>query len=732
MDPYQPLGSNLRPERSRSRSRDGGEPRRPGAGRTELPGAVHLRLTVLRVALVLVFAVLLGQLWRLQMAEGQYYREAADLNRFRLDATAGPRGVIYDRWGHLLVRNTPQITVSIIPAYLPDDPNARVALLMALSKLLDVPMESYVPCGPGSCAGSEPDVQDGTLPGPAAAGAARAEGAKGATPGPKAAARAAAAADDGKGKPQKAILDILREAELAPYRPVAVKEGVARDIALRLEEEHLDWPGVLVEIDPQREYLYGSLVAHLLGYVGPIPGESADAYIARGYDPNTDDVGLSGIEYSFEDALRGRDGQKLIEVDVAGREVRTVGKSRPAIPGNNLRLTLDLDLQQKAEEILKQHLNEKGKTQGIVVALNPQTGEVLALISYPSYDNNVFMGGISPKNLAALQKNPAKPLLDQAISGQFPPGSTFKMVTASAGLEERVISAHSTLYCGGIMWLPNRFYPEDPSLAQPFYCFINTYGGRHGAISVVPAIGKSCDIFFYQVGGGYRKSVQGLGEDRLGYYAELFGLGEPTGIDLPGEAGGLVPTAKWKRLSYAESWTTGDTYNMAIGQGFVLATPLQMVNAAAAIANGGFLYRPQVVHDVVDGDGNVVQAFAPDLIRQLPLSPETIKLVQQGMRAATAPSGTAYGAALPGISVAGKTGTAEFFIDRNKDGLPDRDKDGNLPTHSWFVTFAPAEKPQIAMVVFIFEGGEGSQVAVPVAHDILEYFFSRDLQETAP
>jgi len=660
-------------------------------------GSARFRLAAYRTVLILTLVVLLGQLWRLQMMEGQYYQEAADLNRFRLDASAGPRGVIYDRWGHLLVRNSPQITVSIIPAYLPQDIHERMAMLVALSELLGVPMTSH----------DDEDRQDGTLPGHKVT---------------------TEAADKG----QNAILDILQEAELAPYRPAPIQDGVPREVALRLEEEHLDWPGVLVEVKPQREYPYGSLVAHLLGYVGPIPGEQAADYRSRGYDENQDQVGLAGIEYSFEDELRGSDGQKLVEVDVAGREVRTVGKSRPSVPGNNLHLTLDLDLQQKATEILARRLEETGKTQGIVVALNPQTGEILAMISHPSYDNNKFMGGISAKDLAALQKDPYRPLLNQAISGQFPPGSTFKLVTASAGLEEKVITGSTSLYCGGVLWLPNRFYPEDPSLAQRFVCFINQYGLRHGSISVVPAIGKSCDIFFYQVGGGYRTSFKGLGEERLGYYAELFGLGSQTGIDLPGEAAGLVPTSKWKRLNYSESWTTGDTYNMAIGQGFVLATPLQMVNAAAAIANGGLLYRPQIVHEVVDGEGNVIKAFVPDLIRQLPLSAQTIDLVRQGMRAATNPSGTAYGAAVPGIQVAGKTGTAEFFIDRNKDGLPDRDKDGNLPTHSWFVTFAPYDNPQLAMVVLIFEGGEGSEVAVPVAGEIMKYYFSRDREESTP
>ncbi|MBN1135892.1 MAG: penicillin-binding protein 2 [Anaerolineae bacterium] len=639
-------------------------------------GRIGIRISAYRLAAALLCLALVGQLWRLQMIQGDYYQQAADYNRFRLESSPGPRGVIYDRWGHLLVRNTPRIAVSIIPAYLPDDPGERHILLVKLARLLDIPFTSQ-------------SVKAGS----------------GARP------------------VSKGLVDILREAELAPYRPVLLKIDLPRDTALLLEEQHLDWPGVLVQAVPQREYLYGPLLAHYLGYVGPIPAEQVEDYQARGYDPNQHQVGLTGVEYSFEEDLRGRDGSKLIEVDIAGREVQTLGQVQPQVPGNNLRLTLDLGLQQAATDILSRHIKAIGKKQGVVVAMNPQTGEVLAMVSLPTYDDNKFAGGISPEELAALQTDPNRPLLNHAISGQFAPGSTFKIVTASAGLAEGVIDANTRLSCRGTFWLPNRFYPEDPSLAQPFYCWTHKYGASHGSLNIISALAVSCDIFFYQVGGGYLTHFQGLGEQVLGYYAELFGLGNLTGIDLPAETAGLVPTAKWKRINYSESWVTGDTYNMAIGQGFVLATPLQMLNATSAIANGGTLYRPQVVRDIVDSQGHVVRAFAPDLIRQLPVQADQIEIVRQGMRAAVVSGGTATAAALPTVAVAGKTGTAEFFIDRNNDRLPDRDREGNLPTHAWFVGFAPYDHPQIAIVVFVFGGGEGSTVAAPIAGDILGYYF---------
>jgi len=653
------------------------------------PRGMRIRLGVFRAVVILAFAALIAQLWRLQVLQGQEYQTAADVNRLRLEAEPAPRGVMYDHRGHLLVRNIPEITVAIVPAYLPQDEQERKALLIKLAKLIDIPAVSRPPHSSPRPA-PEPDAN-----------------------------------------PQPGILDILKEAELAPYRPAAVKAGVSREVALILEEEHLDWPGVLVQVSPVREYLQGPLLSHVLGYVGPIPEAMADEYAARGYNPNRNPVGLAGLEYTFEEELRGQDGQKLVEVDVAGREVRIAGKPRPVIPGNSLRLTLDLDLQQAVTDILQEQLRIVHKKQGVVIAMDPQTGKILALVSLPSYDNNAFTSGISVKDLRDLQENPFRPLVNHAISGQFPPGSTFKIIVAAAGLEEGVITESTRFYCGGILWLPNRFYPEDPSLAQPFYCWIyHDYHGYHGSMNVISGLGQSCDIFFYHVGGGYRDQFQGLGEVRIGYYAELFGMGSRSGIDLPGEAPGLVPTSRWKRINYSESWVTGDTYNMSIGQGFVLATPLQVLNSAATIANGGTLYRPQLVEEVVDSQGTTVRAFAPDVIRKLAISQENMDLVRRGMRAAVAgPGATARHINVPGIAVAGKTGTAEFFEDRNKDGIPDKDREGNLPTHAWFTAFAPYDDPEIALVVFIYGGGEGSATAVPVANEILNYYFGRDRSE---
>jgi penicillin-binding protein 2 len=464
-----------------------------------------------------------------------------------------------------------------------------------------------------------------------------------------------------------------------------------------------------------------------VGYVGPIPEHMVDAYAEQGYDANRHIVGLTGLEYAMESQLRGYDGEKYVEVDVTGREVRVLDESVAPVSGNSLALTVDLDMQSAMENALKRVMHQNGKELGVAIASNPTTGEILGLVSLPSYDNNLFATGISIDDYQALQEQESRPLVNHAIAGAFPPGSVFKPMVASAGLETAVITPDTRLTCGGILWLPNEFAPQDQSLAQPFYCWIQTVGGHHGSLNVVSALAQSCDIFFYKLGGGYPDVFQGLSEERVGHYAELFGMGQRTGIDLTGEVAGLIPDRNWKRLNYRETWVTGDTYNMAIGQGYVLSTPLQIHNAIAAVANGGTLYRPQLIRAVTDSQGRVVQPFEPDVIRQIPVSDENLAWVRQGMRGAVT-WGTARTLVVPGVAVAGKTGTAEFFIDRNGDGQPDRDREGYLPTHAWFTAFAPYQNPEIVVTAFVFGGGEGSAVALPVVQEILTYYFQEKAQ----
>ncbi len=636
------------------------------------------KITIFRIIIVLLLSLLALQTWRLQIVQGEESRESANRNRFRLVSISAPRGVIYDRQGKLLVRNTPSFTVSVVPADLPLDKEEEVA--QRLASLLEMPVESRLDSEPPSLS------QNPHLLGL-------------------------------EGWFRAGVRDLIEEGRKTPFVPVILAHDVPREVAFLIEEEHLDLPGVVVQIEAQREYMGGPLLSHIIGYVGPIPEEEAESYLERpgsDYEPN-DLAGLTGVELTFEEELRGKKGRKHVEVDVAGREVRTVGTAMDPYPGYNLILTIDLDLQKKVTEALQEEMTAVGSQSGVVVAMDPQTGEILALVSLPSYDNNLFIGGISVEDYEALKDHSHHPLVDHALTGQYPPGSTFKIIGAAAGLEEGIINRHTLINDPGVIWLPNKYAPDDPTLAQPFRCWLER---GHGLLNVVQAIAHSCDVFFYKLAGGYQ-DFAGLDLPTLAYYARLFGLGSPTGIDLPGESEGLIPSEDWKRLTYGDTWVTGDTYNMAIGQGYVLTTPLQMLNATAAIANGGTLYRPQIVREVRDVEGNIVHPFRKEVIRQLPIAPENLALVREGMQAAVA-WGTGWRANLPGVAVAGKTGSAEY--------PGPRDREGRLPTHAWFVAYAPAEDPEIALVVFIEGGGEGSVTAAPVAARILADYFDLPLE----
>ena len=630
-------------------------------------GYGRFRYVLFRGIAVLAFGILGLRLWDLQVVSSEDYRSSADLNRFRLVPIDAPRGIIYDRNGHILVQNVPSFTVSIVPAGLPSEEGERSAVLARVGELTGLPVGD----------------RDGE--------------------------------DSAPGQNPVTIEGILRQRAGGPYAAVRIASKVERQAAFIIEEEHLDLPGVLVEVEPLRYYVDGPLTAHTLGYVGRISPEALADYTERGYEAD-DPVGLTGIELTQETVLAGVKGQKHIEVDAFQREVAVIA-SQPAIQGQNVVLTVDLDLQRVVEEALREGMRRAEAPVGVVMVMDPRTGEVLAISSLPSYDNNLFSGGIAYDDYVALSSDRRRPLVNHAISGQYPPGSTFKIVPASGALEEGVIDRWTTVTCRGSLWLPNKTYSNDPTKAQQFFCW---HERGHGTLNVVGGLLQSCDIFFYTITGGYG-DFQGLGVERLAQYASMYGFGEPTGIELSGEAAGLLPSDRWKRQNYGESWYTGDTYNAAIGQGFVLATPAQVLNSAAAVANWGTLYRPQLVYKIVDADGHTVRSLIPEPIRELEISQENLALVRQGMLEAVT-HGTAWYARLPGVEVAGKTGTAEYpGVDEEGNLL--LDEEGNLPTHAWFTAFAPYEEPEIVLVVFLEGGGEGSQVAVPVAAQILRYYF---------
>lgn len=667
---------------------------------------VRLRLLIFQGSIILLFGVFVIQLARLQFFEGEKYRQLADRNRFRTVDIEAPRGIIYDQGGNLLVRNRPIFNVEIVPAYLPEDPTTEAQLFARLAGLLKLPITNggarEIPWNNAyfrSFLHHEytrlPDRQVRN-------------------------SRSRRLAESPQG-----IKDIVDNAPIfAPYQSVVIAEDIDPEVAATIEQDRLNLPGVFIQTGSEREYLTGELTSGILGYVGPIPPNKVDNYQPPLYSPD-DHVGLVGLEVSYEDLLHGTKGREIVEVDVTGRKIKTIGDATPAQPGNNISLTLDIELQQFVTDQLQAAIDESGGQSGATVVLNPQTGEVLAMVSLPSYDNNLFAQGISTREFSLLSEDRSTPLVNKAIGGLYPPGSTFKIVPASGALQEGTVAPEQQFLDEGIIYLPNKFFPDDPKLAQPFYGWARD---GLGWVNVVGALAQSSDIYFYQVGGGYEPSgYEGLGLTNLVKYAEMFGFGLPTEIDIPGEGVGLIPTRKWKRLNYAETWVTGDTYNMAIGQGFVLATPLQVVNAYAAFGNGGTLYKPYLVKEVRSPQKELVYQAKPEVIGTLKLDDDIKKWVEEGLRGVI-DWGTGKGIIdVPGIAVSGKTGTAEF-CDRYPQCL---DKDGRVKTsHAWFVAYAPSDKPQIAVVTFVYGGGEGSLVAGPVVNSILRYYFGIDKGQT--
>lgn len=637
------------------------------------------RVLLLAFLILCAFGLFGRRLWVIQFVQGEYYTRLADMQRLDSVTLAAPRGVIYDRSGAALVRNRPSFKVIITPAYLPDDEDDVEAVLIHLAVLLDVP---YTTAGVG----------EGT-------------------------------ADQPMGLKEMVEGALLRADY---YRPLVVRRGVSRDTALLVAQEGLTMPGVSVELDSVREYAYGPLISQLVGYLMPIPEEYEQEYAALGYDADTDRVGFAGVEYTYEDTLRGQKGEQLVEEDVMGRVIRVVEEQSAPVPGGNVYLALDLALQQEAEMALREGLARVNSPRGVVIAMNPQTGEVLAMVSLPTYDNNLFARGISSDDWQRLNEDPHRPLLNHAVSDHLQPGSVFKVVIATGALQEGILDGRRTrLNCPGTIVVPNKYYPNDPGEAQPFYCW-NRSG--HGWLDVVGGIANSCNIFFYKVGGGFEEDeFEGLGmsEDHgIPYYARLLGFGARSGIELTGEISGTVPTAAWKRQTYGENWSTGDTYNLSIGEGYLQVTPLQMLNAINVIANGGTLYRPRVVHHTTDALGNVLQPFEPEIIRTLPITPENWALIQEGMEGAVA-YGTATRAQIEGLRIAAKTGTAQYCDDIAREiGIC---REGYAqPEHAWFAAFAPVEEPEISVIVFLYNGGEGSVNAAPVARQVLEAYFTRD------
>ncbi len=607
------------------------------------PG-ISRRLFLLRGGIVLAFTLLSGQLWKLQIVEGRSFRQLADINRFRVSPVDAPRGVIYDRNHKIVAANTPSFQVSIVPAALPKDDPGRV--YTELGGLLNV-----VPTD---------------------------------------------------------IADKVSKRRGDDFTPVIIKSDVERDVVLRVEERHLRLPGVIVLPESSRLYPYGPLLSHILGYMLPITEEQLAAHQndrEAGYRAE-DRIGAAGIEATYEKELRGKPGKKLYEVDATERPVNDLRIDSPD-PGHNLTLSIDVDLQKDVAKILADAMAKKKADSAVALVMDPRNGQILALVSLPSYDNNLFSGRVRPSELDKVLNDPLKPMINYAISGTFAPGSTFKLVTATGSLQEGVANANTKILCEGALIIPNQY---NPALSTRLPCW-----GVHGLQDFVTGLANSCDVYYFSLGGGNpSQKFDGLGNDRLAKWAKLMGYGAPTGIDLPGEVDGLVPTPQWKQDTWGEDWLKGDTYNMSIGQGFVLATPLQVANVTNAIANGGILFEPRVVASIRDAEDNLIRNVEPTVIRKLSISDTNLDLIRQAMIRIPRNDDTKANN-IPALKVAGKTGTAEF------PGV--RDAKGILPTHGWFTAYAPYDDPQVTVTVFLQKGG-GPSDAFPTAMKIFKRYFS--------
>ncbi|MCI0581743.1 MAG: penicillin-binding protein 2 [Chloroflexi bacterium] len=441
---------------------------------------------------------------------------------------------------------------------------------------------------------------------------------------------------------------------------VRIASDVEPNVANFISESRLDLPGVEVVVESRREYTTGALLAQVIGYTGPINPERLQELKAAGYLPD-DLLGITGVEAQYEDQLRGTYGIESVEKDAQGRKIQVLRTIQEPIPGNSLELTIDVQDQRWAQQALEWGMSEAGLQRGVVIVMNPQTGEVLAMVSLPTYDNNLFAHGISNGDYQALVTNPDKPLTNHAIAEHYPPGSTYKLVAGTGGLADGEITPTTKLTTKGYLTLGStRFYEW------------NRRGW--GACNLMCGFGHSSDTYFFQVAGM-------LGIDRLAYWANQYGFGSPTGIDLPGEVSGTVPSNQWKMETLGTEIFPGEVYQAGIGQGYDVVTPLQLINAYTALANGGRLYEPRVVRNVLDADGNGVQAYEPTLRSELDVDPDVLEAMRRAARNTVVIRHTYNLVDLP-IVVAGKSGTAEFG---------ERDAQGRLPFHSWFVAFVPKD-----------------------------------------
>ena len=615
---------------------------------------VRLKVWILGGIVLVLFGILTVQLVRLQLLRGEEYAARADINRVRTYDIAPSRGLIMTRDGTPLVENVPAYRIILIPADVPDGEEA--ALAETLSEVFD-----------------RPDWEIA-----------------------------------------QEILE--RKASNDPLRPLVIADDPTNSVVFDISTRRADLPGVQIETVSKRRYQHSEQLAHVVGYIHWITEAEYEALADERY-LYSDKIGQTGLEASYESVLRGVPGRRQVEVDAVGRELGVLSAEEP-LPGDSLVVSIDLELQSAVQEILERH--RRASYYAAAVVLKVDTGEVLSLVSIPTYDLNSFQDGLTPEQWAAMNDPDRQPLRNHAIADAYPPGSTFKVITAAAALANGASTPETLIYSPGELVVDNELNPGIQ------YVFSDTVQGTY---DLRRALSESSNVYFFYLAGGepFRHpdapprpegeqealdalaeegivagdvEFNGVGPLALAEWAREFGFDDPTGIDLTGEVGGLIPDPALKQRTFGEPWVDGDTYNFAIGQGFVAATPLQMAVATATIANGGTIYEPQIVYEVRDSRGNLVRPFQPIVRRQLEIDSEALRVIREGMALSTL-AGTSHDAlvALPEMMVAGKTGTAEFAQTGPATG-----EEGM--THGWFIAFAPFDDPEIAIAVF-FEFGAG-------------------------
>ena len=687
------------------------------------------RILSFLAVLLLVFLVFVLRLFLLQVVQVDDWTAKANENSTQEINLSSLRGIIYDRNGAVLARNIASYNVVVTASGLPDDPGAIQEIFRELSQLIDVPVNlnaideetPYVPC-----------------------------------------------------ISQHGIAQIAEYgASSTPYSPVRIQCDVDQRLAMMVREKSADWPGIGIEIQPIREYPTNSLTAAIIGFLGPIPASQEEYFRSLSFVPNRDKVGYAGMELQYQDLLAGRNGLRVVQVDVGGQTLRDLDPPILPRPGLSLRLTIDTRLQQAAETILVDEMNDWNRyfgdiryTSGVTIAINPQTGEILAMVSYPTYENNRMARFIPAYYYDQLIQDATNPLLNHAVGDVLPAGSVFKLVTSVGALNEGVVTPDQILETPPKLEVTEKYYANDPGKAREF---VDWNKAGFGHLDFVHALANSSNVYFYKLGGGYKEEVPngGLGICRLGTYAAAMGYGDAPGVGLPDEENGLIPDPTWKRINQAESWSSGDTYIASVGQGYVLATPIQVLLSAAIIANNGKFMQPTLVREVLDSDGNVlplwidqggnfVEVNVPGSVQFSPFQPRqkwdltvdpvvqqygettirgcepivgqtrtvqswVFKVIQQGMRMAVTEGTLVNPFAGETMGAAGKTGTAEYcdqYANAQNRCIP-----GNWPTHAWTVGYAPYENPEIAVVAFVYNGGEGASVAGPIVRRVMEAYF---------